>query len=138
MDCSICFKPFPIQEIAEHADSCASWHVESVGETITIDESNLFDNNEFGIGDCEPGQTFGDCEPGQTFVSLIKELQNNLEPGDPVCINVRRKTLWEDFTKERKKRVKPQQKLKVLFLGEPAIDDGGPRREFFSGKVLLF
>jgi hypothetical protein len=39
--------------------------VESVGETITIDENNLFDNNEFGIGD---------YEPGQTFVSLIKEL----------------------------------------------------------------
>ncbi len=64
--------------------------MESVGETITIDENNLFDNNEFGIGD---------YEPGQTFVSLIKELQNNLEPGDPVCINIRRKTLWEDFTK---------------------------------------
>jgi hypothetical protein len=26
------------------------------------------------------------------------------------------------------KRVKQQQKLKVVFLGEPAIDDGGPRR----------
>jgi hypothetical protein len=101
--------------------------VESVGETITIDENNLFDNNEFGIGD---------YEPGQTFVSLIKELQNNLEPGDPVRINIRRKTLWEDFTKERRKRVKQQQKLKVVFLGEPAIDDGGPRREFFSGTEL--
>ena len=126
MECPTCFKAFPIQEIAEHADICASWHVESVGETITIDENNLFDNNEFGIGD---------YEPGQTFVSLIKELQNNLEPGDPVRVNIRRKTLWEDFTKERRKRVKPQHKLKVVFLGEPAIDDGGPRREFFSGTV---
>ena len=26
--------------------------------------------------------------------------------------------------------------LKVTFIGEPAIDDGGPRREFFSGMYI--
>ena len=41
VECPICFKAFPIQEIAEHADSCASWHVESVGETTTIDEIKI-------------------------------------------------------------------------------------------------
>jgi hypothetical protein len=24
--------------------------------------------------------------------------------------------------------------VKIVFVGEPAIDDGGPRREFFSGN----
>lgn len=55
----------------------------------------------------------------------------------PIRINVRRKTLWDDFLRERKRRVKPEKMLKVVFVGEPAIDDGGPRREFFSGTELF-
>ncbi len=94
MECPTCFKAFPIQEIAEHADICASWHVESVGETITIDENNLFDNNEFGIGD---------YEPGQTFVSLIKELQNNLEPGDPVPYQHKKENIMGRLYQGKKK-----------------------------------
>ena len=27
-----------------------------------------------------------------------------------------------------------EKSLKVTFIGESAVDDGGPRREFFSGK----
>ena len=28
--------------------------------------------------------------------------------------------------------------LKVVFLGETAVDNGGPRREFFSGDVPYY
>ena len=31
--------------------------------------------------------------------------------------------------------MKPESKLKVVFLRELAMDDGGPRREFFLGIV---
>ena len=27
-------------------------------------------------------------------------------------------------------------KIHVVFLGEPAVDDGSPRKEFFSGKLI--
>ena len=31
-------------------------------------------------------------------------------------------------------------RIKVVFAGEPAVDDGDPRRELFSGKgfIVLF
>jgi hypothetical protein len=31
----------------------------------------------------------------------------------------------------------PQNKIKVVFMGEPAIDDGGPRCELFAGKYTM-
>lgn len=130
MDCPTCFQTFPINEIAEHADICASWYVDTVGGTsaagtIAMDDNSTSDASEI----LQDGDT-----PEVTIVSLMQQLQNNLEPGEPVRINLRRKTLWEDFAKERRKRVKlKKNKIKVVFLGEPAIDDGRPRREFFSG-----
>lgn len=33
-------------------------------------------------------------------------------------------------------KIQPRSTLKVVFSGEPAVDDGGPRRELFSGKLL--
>ena len=32
-------------------------------------------------------------------------------------------------------KVQPKSTLKVVFSGEPAVDDGGPRRELFSGEM---
>lgn len=29
---------------------------------------------------------------------------------------------------------KPKAMLKVTYVGEPAVDDGGPKREFFTGN----
>ena len=49
---------------------------------------------------------------------------------------MRRKHLWEDTLKALKRTLWAAAKhLKVVFLGEPGIDDGGPRREFF--RLLL-
>ena len=73
-----------------------------------------------------------------THKSLINLAQRNMEIGEPIRVNVRRKTLWEDFVKERKRKAKPEKLLKVVFIGEPAIDDGGPRREFLSGSTIIF
>ncbi|CAB4034361.1 G2 M phase-specific E3 ubiquitin- ligase isoform X3 [Paramuricea clavata] len=48
-------------------------------------------------------------------------------------INVRRENTFQDFIAIRKKPWFDLGKVfKVIFIGEPAIDDGGPRREFFS------
>lgn len=52
-----------------------------------------------------------------------------------VCI--RRSDCFKDYMDVRiKKRFKPEAVLMITFSGQPAIDGGGPRREFFSGEIF--
>lgn len=45
--------------------------------------------------------------------------------------------MFQDYIKERKKKwFNSRQPLKVTFSGEPAIEDGGPLCEFFTGLLL--
>ena len=56
----------------------------------------------------------------------------------PVRLNIRRKHIWKDFKVAYQQGVvRPEDHVKIVFIGEPAIDDGGPRREFFSGMSLF-
>ena len=34
-------------------------------------------------------------------------------------------------------KITPTTRIKVVFAWEPAVDDGGPRRELFSGKSFI-
>ena len=126
VECPTCFNKYPVDEILEHADICAS-HIFDFGSS-----------NISGQDDSQLEQIATDCwndddidQP--TFQSLIYKAKENMETDQPIRVNVRRKTMWDDFTHERARRFKPEQMLKVVFVGEPAIDDGGPRREFLSG-----
>ena len=48
------------------------------------------------------------------------------------CLQVRRKHIWKDTLRGFKQpRFTTRKWLKVEFVGESAIDDGGPRREYF-------
>ena len=49
-------------------------------------------------------------------------------------ITVRRCHIFEDAMVAIRRGFDEQKHLKIVFIGEPAVDDGGPRREFF---VLL-
>ena len=64
----------------------------------------------------------------------IAALSTQLLSTDVKCITIRRKFLWQDFKSATSTKVQPKATLKVAFSGEPAVDDGGPRRELFSGK----
>ena len=44
---------------------------------------------------------------------------------------IRRKHVWEDALHRFKSGLDLNKYLKVTFLGEPAVDEGGPLREFF-------
>ena len=70
--------------------------------------------------------------------ALIKEIsklaESKLVNVNPKRITVRCKLVWEDLKNEPVRKVTPTTKIKVVFAGEPAVDDGGPRRELFSGK----
>lgn len=50
-------------------------------------------------------------------------------------VTVRRKCLWTDNVKARNIQYSPYQQIKVTFSGEPAIDGGGPKKEFFCGEL---
>ena len=53
---------------------------------------------------------------------------------EPKQLTIRWKFLSQDFKSAQLKSIDPKRKIKVIFAGEPAVDDGGPRRELFSGK----
>ena len=51
-----------------------------------------------------------------------------------IRINVRRKEVFKDYLAiSQKPWFNNKRLLKITFVGEPAVDDGGPSREFFSG-----
>ena len=50
-------------------------------------------------------------------------------------ITVRRTHIWQDALKAFKRPFDVKKHLRVTFLGEPAVDGGGPRREFFMGHL---
>lgn len=49
---------------------------------------------------------------------------------DEERITVRRSHIWEDTVRTLRRNIDLRKTIKVTFLGEPAIDDGGPRREY--------
>lgn len=67
---------------------------------------------------------------------LLSPLVDKLE--SQLRINVRRGQLFLDYVEARKRCqwIKPENRLKVVFVGEPAEDSGGPRREFFAGQFF--
>ena len=63
---------------------------------------------------------------------LVDKLDSQLR------INVRRGQLFLDYVEARKRCqwIKAENRLKVIFVGEPAEDSGGPKREFFAGQFF--
>ena len=59
------------------------------------------------------------------------------EKEEAVRVTVRRKKIWDDFKRSRDRYYTPDRILKVTFSGEPVVDSGRPKREFFAGIVLF-
>lgn len=53
-----------------------------------------------------------------------------LDEEDEERITVRRSHIWEDTVRTLKRNIDLRKTIKITFLGEPGIDDGGPRREY--------
>ena len=72
-------------------------------------------------------------EPSDIGEALKAHAVNELnDTSQPQRINVRRATLLEDaISAIGKSTFRFNRNLKVRFIGEPAVDDGGPKREFF-------
>lgn len=118
--CPVCMESYPPNEIEEHAANCSSWLVDSAQPQDLIDEDEASE-----VEDNPPD-----------YSELKKDLKNEVQRlsagwclGEPVRITIRRKHLWSDFKAARRKLIRSNSNLKVVFVGEPAVDDGGPKRE---------
>ena len=60
----------------------------------------------------------------------LTELQGKQKKSNHINLRIRRKYVWQDFInyQDGKKRFKETANLIVMFIGEPSIDTGGPRR----------
>ena len=125
-----------MSEIEQHADMCSAFFVDMEDEEWLMGVDGTADVSET-VEEVQPPVTTGPADV--SIKGLILKLQQNIQnTSQPTRVNIRRKSTWEDFRQERRKRCKPERMIKVVFLGEPAIDDGGPKRELFSGLSLNF
>ena len=130
VECPTCFLLFPISAIADHADTCIDVWVGDIG----VDADSQIDTAlSIGKDDFMPvvNETL-------SLKEVIPALLRNMSINKPVRLNIRRKHIWKDFKVAYQQGVvRPEDHVKIVFIGEPAIDDGGPRREFFSGMSLF-
>ena len=137
VSCPTCTMSFPADEIARHADRCADAAEGILQSQVTYGSLMM---QEIDMPEAGFHSTSNDGSDGETTIAeCLTNLRRNVQE-EYTKIYVRRKRLWEDFVHVTKncKWFKAQNNLKVVFLGEPAIDGGGPKREFFTGKSLVY
>lgn len=67
-------------------------------------------------------------------MDLIRSHRLDVLPSDPqdvYRIKVRRTAVWADTIQQLRRGLPVEKHLRVTFLGEPAVDVGGPLREYF-------
>ena len=129
VQCPLCFDNYPIDEVENHAAECSGAFGLAEENTLDIEPAGNLDPAVITIDDEK-----SDVNSLATCIKKLKEsgLKSEMEM---VRITVRRKMLWQDFKRARNRYYQPDRRLKITFAGEPAVDDGGPKREFFSGKI---
>ncbi|XP_044175527.1 G2/M phase-specific E3 ubiquitin-protein ligase-like [Acropora millepora] len=129
--CPTCYRVFPLEEIEKHADLCADSCIDTVGELDSYREDVELEEPYRVELASEGSEHEGDMS--QNLKEDLKTLQQNVDSSKKTRISVRRKSMFQDYIEARKKKwFNSRQTLKVTFIGEPAIDDGGPLQEFFT------
>ncbi|XP_028394535.1 uncharacterized protein LOC114518737 [Dendronephthya gigantea] len=111
----------------QHADRCVDiW----IGEVQVEDSEN---ESEIDTDLPDPG-LYVELSDTSSLKNVAQQLADiHVKKEQPRKVNVRRKHLWIDFKEAKKKwNLTANTPIRVVFLGEPAVDDGGPKREFFS------
>lgn len=120
---------FPIAEIADHADLCCDVWVGDVEELGEVEESVANGGESFKV---EESLTLPEVNETVFITEVVQALINNMSDTKPRRLNIRRKLSRRDFKEARQKGIiGAADHVKIAFIGEPAIDDEGPRREFF-------
>jgi hypothetical protein len=125
VECPHCFQFYSIENIADHAHLCIDDWVGEVVLPVQADSAQ----------DSDAAEQMSDVSLKDVLLSLIEDHVTKDE-GKTLC--VRRRYLWEDFkAAKRKCKLSPSSKIRIIFIGEPAIDDGGPTREFLSSMYAV-
>lgn len=147
VSCPTCDGQFKSCQIEEHADLCAEsiWYGSERLMYANL-MSSLENNPDYELQHDDlsaqsqenkilASEATQEISRGK-LIEVIQELQKNVGTSTN-RINVQRKTVLTDYINTRKRRpwFKPDDRIKVVFVGEPAIDDGGPKREFFTGTL---
>ena len=129
--CPTCNNCFSTEEIAEHADLCAEAPSGGLQSGVTYRNLVMQDMNTLPL-DMDTDTKNKDI----TLKECLETLKANVQVKES-RLYVRRKLLWQDFVNVTKscKWFQPTNTLKIIFVGEPAVDGGGPKREFFTGTV---
>ena len=132
VDCPTCFCLFPIKDIAEHADVCCNdW----IGDVQSNHSDGCSENDQMLLGSNNNAGNGADnsAKEEPDLKSIIQNFARSL-PERRVRLNIRRKNIWQDVKDIRARgKLASGDNIKIVFIGEPAIDDGGPKREFLAG-----
>ena len=132
--CPSCFRKFPMDVIDTHANLCIGNRFDPIGD---VSDTELFQYDSDPPEQCfdgsEEAKSIPQNDQMEKMKDLINECASNVEEVK-IRINVRRKEVFNDYlTASQKQWFNNKRLFKITFVGEPAVDDGGPRREFFSG-----
>ena len=139
--CPVCFNRFNANEIAQHADMCADLF-DPVGN-ISDDNDKQNDDKEDELNDVLEISTDSAKLESKSANPTIKDIKEailsklcpNIDKDSTNRISVRRKCAFQDYVDARKKprrQLKENATLKVTFIGEPAVDDGGLDMNFLQ------
>lgn len=134
--CPTCLSYFGRDEIESHADACAENWFDTVGEcTVVEDIIEEQDTENYNSVETSSMVHIVDIpERLEAMKKIVQTLKGNVKNTLINRVAIRRRCAFEDYMDARlKKYFKPEGLLKVCFTGEPDIDAGGPRREFFTG-----
>ena len=155
--CPMCYGQFPMADIEMHADVCAS-QFDPIGTVNPDTELKVPGDENLNLLCLENPQITNDKNSDNNTGILkalitdnkddnasnslrgqIKEtivaLQTNVDQ-DVNRLSVRRRYAFQDYLAARcklRRRFNPNGMLKISFIGEPAVEDGGPRHQFYSG-----
>lgn len=153
ISCPTCCNFFSPDTIEEHADLCAEEagvipatrrrYVDLLGEDEQLGgliTESISDIDQAAEDDEDPSKCDVANDTSNTkerLSAVITALRVNMSIREN-RVHVRRKKLWVDFLQYRKssKWFIPDGGLRIVFIGEPAVDGGGPRREFFTGMFI--
>lgn len=130
--CPICHSLFPLSVIEGHADQCSMWLLDDEEQPC---DSQSYGGTSNGVEKTTTGQELTGQQHKAALKDKISELSRQLLSQDTKRLTVRRKLIWLDFKSAMETKIDPKSSLKVVFTGEPAVDDGGPKRELFSGRI---
>ncbi|KAK3726556.1 hypothetical protein QZH41_001958 [Actinostola sp. cb2023] len=113
------------------SDECAEAWVGPIGALPARDEVDKENEGSNSDSQAPDDQSSTDLESIKNDVNNIRAVLGNISATNRVA--VRRSTCFKDYLAAmQKKWFKAKAQLKVTFIGDSAIDDGGPSREFPS------